>query len=386
MALTELGYERPTYDDLLEQQIERAKLLFGNDIETSQNTALGKYIRLNVADLAEVHEILELIYYARFPNTATGVSLDRLCAFVGISRNPATYAQHSIRFVGTAGEYVPEAFEVSTADGSISYHTYQSYLIGEDGTVDGVVECEIAGEAGNVAVGKIDTIVNPDVNVESIEHLGVARFGEEIESDVALRARFAATISGAGAGTTTAITSAILQVPLVEGVAIIENDTEEEKDGVPPHSFKCYVLCPDTQNKLVGTAIFKKKPLGIKAVGDLTITVTDDNGVPHEVSFSKTAEIPIYIKLTIATNQYFGTDGVDQIKRYISEYINALKNDADVYISSIYGYIYKVEGIVNVSSLTISADGSTYGTSDIPISIAEVARIDTANIEVVISA
>ena len=37
MALTELGYERPTYDDLLEAQIERAKLLFGEDIDTNEN-------------------------------------------------------------------------------------------------------------------------------------------------------------------------------------------------------------------------------------------------------------------------------------------------------------------------------------------------------------
>lgn len=385
MALTNLGYERPTYDEIVEQQEERARLLFGNDIDTSHTTALGKFIRLNAKDYDEIYQDNERIYNSRSPHTATGVSLDRACVFAGISRNPATYAQHSVRFTGIAGEYVPEAFEVSTADGTLSFHTYQRYLIGEDGTVEGVVECETAGVAGNVAVGKIDTIVNPDANVESVQHLGIALYGEEVEDDVSFRARFDATKSSSGAGTTEAIRSGIMQVALVEGVAIVENDTEETVDGVPPHSFECYVLCPDSQNEQVATAIFKKKPLGIKAVGDLSIDVIDDNGITHTVGFTKTAEVPIYIKLTIAVNKYFGADGVEQIKKYVAEYINSLKNDADVYLSSIYGYVYKVGGIVNVSSLTMSKDGGSYSTGDISIGIAEVARVNTANIEVVVA-
>lgn len=386
MPLTDLGYERPTYDDLLDAQIERAKLLFGEDIDTNENTPLGKYIRLNVVDLADVYEILEKIYYARFPNTATGVNLDRLCPFVGITRNPATHAQHIIRFTGVAGEYVPAAFEVSTSDGSITFHTYDSLLIGEDGTVDGIVECEEAGTVGNVALGKIDVIVNPDTNVDSIEHLGVDVLGEDIETDVSLRERFHATISGTGAATATSISGAILRVPLVDGVAVIENDTSETVDGVPPHSFICYVLSPESQDLQVAEAIFSKKPVGIRAVGDINVDVLDEGGVTHVISFSRTKEKAIYIKLEITVNQYFQSDGVAQIKSYIAEYINALKNGEDVYLSSIYGYIYKAAGVVNVSSLTISTDGSSYSTGNVAINIDEVARIAAANIGVVVNA
>ena len=384
MALTELGYERPTYDELLERQEERARALFGNDIDTSNNSILGKYIRLNVDDLAEVHEIAELVYFSAYPNTATGVSLDRLCPLVGISRNPATCAKHNVRFTGTAGEYVPEAFEVSTANGELLFHLYDSLLIGEDGTAEGVVECETAGVAGNVGLGKIDTIVNPDANVESVEHLGIAEYGEEIETDAHLRERFAAAVSSAGSSTKEAIKSAILQVSLVEAAEVIENDTDETVNGVPPHSFICYVLCPETQDSLVAEAILSKKPMGIKAAGEVSVDVVDSNGTKRTICFTRTTEKSIYIKVTLSTNQYFNTDGAEQIKENIAAYINGLSNDADVYLSSIYGYIYKVDGIVNVSSLTMSTDGSTYNTSDIAIALNEVARISTDNIEVVV--
>lgn len=385
MPLTTLGYQRPTYDDLLEAQIERAKLLFGEDIDTNDNTPLGKYIRINVADLADVYEILEQIYYARFPNTATGVSLDRLCPFVGIARNPATYAQHNVRFIGTAGEYVPVAFEVSTADGSVTFHTYEALLIGEDGTVDGVVECEQAGEAGNVTIGKIDTIVNPDANVESIQHLGIAQLGEKEETDADLRYRFNQTIQGGGSSTAASIKGAITRVPLVDGVEVVENYTDETVDGIPPHSFECFVLSPETQDVLVAEAIFSKKPIGIKAHGDVAVEIVDESGVKHTVSFSRTLQKDIFVKIAINTNAYFEEDGVEQIKSNIAQYINSLKNGEDVYLSSLYGYIYKANGIVNVSSLTISTDGSTYSTSNIAVGSNEVARINEANVEVVVS-
>lgn len=383
MPLTDLGYERPTYDELLEMQIERAKLLFGNDIDTSQNTALGKYIRLNVQDYADIYEENENLYYSRFPHTARGISLDRLCPFVGIARNPATYAIHRMRFIGTAGEIVPAAFEVSTADGTLLYHTYESYTMGEDGTAEGLVYCETAGKVGNVATGKIDTIVNPDVNVESIVHLGIAEYADDTETDVALRKRWDNTLSGAGSESYTAIKAAILQVPSVKGAEVVENDKDETVDGIPPHSFKCYVLAPATQDMLVAEAIYSKKPIGIRPVGDVSVDFVDKYGISRTIAFSRTAEKKLYIKMQITKNQYFEADGVEQIQTAIAEYINNLVNGEDVYISSIYGYIYKAAGVVNVASLTMSTDGSTYSAGNVTVGIGEVARIDTANIEVV---
>ena len=385
MGLTDLGFERPNYDDILEAQIDRAKELFGEDIDTNESTPLGKYIRLNCTDLAECWEILEKIYYARFPHTATGLSLDRLCPFAGISRNQATYATHNVIFKGTAGEYVPAGFEVSANDGSTVFHTYDALLIGEDGTVAGVVECEEAGTIGNVATGKIDTIVNPDINVESVEHLGIATYGEEIEKDVELRQRFDKSISGAGSGTKSAIEGAVSRVALVEGVVVVENDTSSTVDGIPPHAFETFVLAPESQDALIAEAIFNKKPVGIKSHGDVGVEVVDSGGASHVVKFSRTIQVDVYIQVTISVTNLFETDGVDQIKNNLVNCINNLKNDNDVYLSSLYSYIYSVTGIENVPSLELSTDGTTYSTDNITIDSSSVARVALENIEVIVN-
>lgn len=41
--LTTQGYERPTYDDILDNLILKAQELFGEDIETNEQTPLGKF-------------------------------------------------------------------------------------------------------------------------------------------------------------------------------------------------------------------------------------------------------------------------------------------------------------------------------------------------------
>ena len=102
-VLTDKGFERPDFNDLVAAQTARAKKLFGDTIDASENSVMGKFIRLLCYDLDNAYQELEQCYYARFPNTASGQSLDRLVAFAAISRNPATPAYHNITFTGTAG-------------------------------------------------------------------------------------------------------------------------------------------------------------------------------------------------------------------------------------------------------------------------------------------
>lgn len=382
LALTERGFNRPTYEELLDRQIERAKVLFGEDIETDDKTPLGKYIRLNVQDISDLYEIAEVIYYARFPDSATGHSLDRLMPFAGITRNPATYAVHKVKFIGTPGEIIQGGF--LAAAGDIQFYTLEDYLLGEDGTVTGNVYCTESGTIGNVPTGRIDTIVESSPDVMEIEHLGIQNYGEDIEDDVSLRARFHEAVSGAGSATINAIRGAISRVPFVDGVEVIENNKETMVDGIPPHSFECYVLAPEEQDQLIAEAIFSKKPIGIKCAGKIEREVLDKGGKPHIVRFSRTIPQNIHIRCTINIDNMFESDGVQQIKDSIAEYINNLKNNDDVYLSSIFGHIHSVSGVLNVSSLTMSTDGENYTTNNIAVSSKEVARTAAENIDVTV--
>ena len=378
MALTELGFERPTYEEILENQINRAKTLFGDTIDTSELTALGKYIRINVADLDTLYQTLEGVYYARFPNTASGVSLDRLCPFAGITRNAATYARHKVTLTGTAGATIEAGFEVSNENQSAVFHLIDDYVIGDSGTVNAYVDCNEAGNVGNITSASINTIVNPSADVESVSGVTLTSAGKNRESDTLLRTRFSQAVSGIGSGTMEAIKGAIMGVNGVDGCTIKENDTDSTIDGIPPHSFECFVLSNDLSvtHSLIGQAIFEKKPLGIKAFGEISVEVADKNGNIHTVSFTKTIRKELYIEINLITNDSFPDNGEDIIKTNLVNFLAAFTNGETVYRSSLYNAI-NIDGVVSVESLKLSGTES-----NITCAANEVARVSPNNITI----
>lgn len=378
-CITDKGFVRPSYDEILQAQINRAKVLLGDDIDTSEESVLGKFIRINVFDLNICYETLEDLYYSSFPNTARGQSLDRLGPFAAVSRNQATQARIEVKIKGTVGESVPSAFLLKSD--KTSFYIVNDYTIDSNGEVVAIANCVDDGVVGNISNSERLDIQNPRMGIDSVEFIRIVQNGEELESDKDFRIRFANSLAGAGSSTESAIKGAIYRVPLVDGVSVIDNNSDTASS-IPPHSFACYVLAPESQYDEIAKAIFDKKPLGIQCIGDIERTVYDAWGKPHTVKFFATSKADLKISMQIKTNQYFESSGISQIKDNIANFINNLANGSDVYYTSVFGYIHNVTGVVSVVDLKICKIGQTPGNSDIAIGEQEIARIDVSNISV----
>lgn len=378
-CITDKGFVRPSYDEILQAQINRAKVLLGDDIDTSEESVLGKFIRINVFDLNICYETLEDLYYSSFPNTARGQSLDRLGPFAAVSRNQATQARIEVKIKGTVGESVPSAFLLKSD--KTSFYIVNDYTIDSNGEVVAIANCVDDGVVGNISNGERLDIQNPRMGIDSVEFIRIVQNGEELESDKDFRIRFANSLAGAGSSTESAIKGAIYRVPLVDGVSVIDNNSDTASS-IPPHSFACYVLAPESQYDEIAKAIFDKKPLGIQCIGDIERTVYDAWGKPHTVKFFATSKAELKISIQIKTNQYFESSGISQIKDNIANFINNLANGSDVYYTSVFGYIHNVTGVVSVVDLKICKIGQTPGNGDIAIGEQEIARIDVSNISV----
>lgn len=378
-CITDKGFVRPSYDEILQAQINRAKVLLGDDIDTSEESVLGKFIRINVFDLNICYETLEDLYYSSFPNTARGQSLDRLGPFAAVSRNQATQARIEVKIKGTVGESVPSAFLLKSD--KTSFYVVNDYTIDSNGEVVAIANCVDDGTVGNISNGERLDIQNPRMGIDSAEFIRLVQNGEELESDKDFRIRFANSLAGAGSSTESAIKGAIYRVPLVDGVSVIDNNSDIASS-IPPHSFACYVLAPESQYDEIAKAIFDKKPLGIQCIGDIERTVYDAWGKPHTVKFFATSKAELKISMQIKNNHYFESSGISQIKDNIANFINNLANGSDVYYTSVFGYIHNVTGVVSVVDLKICKIGQTPGNSDIAIGEQEIARIDVSNISV----
>ena len=385
--LDDLGFHRPTYAELLAGQETRARQLFGDDIETGEATALGKYIRLNVYDYARLYELAEKIYYARFPNFATGVQLDRLTPFANISRNPATVARHIVEFYGVAGKTVEQGSLVATGDG-VTFYTLEDVTMQDEGlglgTARVTVECTEFGTVGNVAVGAIDRMGNPNGYVREVRHISLKLLAKDAETDKALRERFGEVIKGTGAGTWEALYGALGRITNVDGVVIVENDTAETVGTMPPHSFQCYIVAPNTLDQQIGQTIFDKKPIGIKPLGEVEVIALDRAGGEHLMRFSRAIEKKISLQATIKKTTSFPEDGIEQIKTNIANLINGLSNGDDVILSKLYSAIHAVDGVEEVANLQMKAGAGAFAAANIICLPAEFARIQKENIDLTV--
>lgn len=384
MGLTSKGFVRLTFDDILKNKIQRAKELFGEDIDTSEQTPLGKFIRINAFDQALAEEEIEAVYYSRFPNTATGQSLDRLLLFGGISRNPATPSTYSVTVTGAVGYEIPAGFLVGT-DTEITFYSVQDAIIGENGNCLITVDCTEAGTIGNINATAINRVVNPDANISGVIGVECVSAGTDEESDVTLRERLKAAISGQGSGNTNAIRSALLRIPTVQFAAVIENETDEvDESGRPPHSFECFVLGGDDYVEEIGKAIFDKRPVGIQTAGTTSVTITDLSGNERVVKYTPAPNIPVTVRVVAEVTDAFPDDGITQIETALTQYINNLGIGKSLVLSTLYGYIYDVAGVKEVTTLELSTDGgASYGTGNIAVPQYGVAVCAGVNAEVI---
>lgn len=387
MPLTELGFERLSYDDIVSAMEQRAKKLLGEDIDTSELSVLGKFIRIIAHDLAEEYETLENVYYARFPNTARGVSLDRLAVFAGITRNPATAARHNITVNGTAETTIGMGGLLVSTEDNITFYNENDFTIGAEGSVNVIVAATEAGTSGNV--DSITKIVNPVTGVTDISYVGLEEVGEDAESDPALRQRFSVAVSGAGSCTVDSIRGSVARISEVESVNIVENSSAEtDSAGRPAHSFELYVYGGDGLEQEIAEAIFEKKPIGIKAITTadtehaVTKTVTDAGGYTHSVSFSKVTEVVIDITVTIKTNTAYTADGAAAIKNNLVKYVDNLGVGSSVVTSAMYSTIFSVPGVTEVVSVTQAKTGQEQSAATIIFDQSEVPITTATNITV----
>lgn len=384
-GLSEKGFYCPTYDEVLASKIKSAKELFGENICTDNNTALGKFIRLETAYDVKQFEEMEKIYYSISPVTATGVSLDRNVSFARISRNTAIAAVHKIRIYGTENHSLNKGTLVKSASGVIFYTTTDCTISEyNDEKQQYYTELNIqaseAGTSGNVH--DINSLVDVDSDVTRLEYVETVTEGANTESDIALLTRYNEVVDGMGTNTKSAIISELMKINGVHKVIILDNSTDNDiiiSDYLTVESGKYAIIIYansglDTE---IAEAIFKRKPFGIKQNGSTTIELKDDSGETHTVTFSYVREIPENIEIVCKVSSEFSSSGIEDIKANISEYVNNLDIGSPLIYSKLYQKIYSVAGTLEITKLTING-----GTDSIYPAKDEIIKTDNITVSI----
>lgn len=386
-GLTEEGFLRPSYLDLLDAYEVKAKELFGSSINLSVRSPLGIFLRIFAWFSGLLWQLAEDTYNSGFLDTAAGISLSRMGAFIGIRRLAAQKATGAITISGDAGAKIYAGFLAQSGSGQ-RFVTLEDAIIGQDGTVSVPIQACKAGPEGNVAAGAISAIVTPVAAAIEVTNPGPTIGGRDRETDQEFRERYAKSVDKPGGSNADAIRAGILEVEGVVAASVWENETDEtDEDGLPPHSVEAIVYGgPDAG---IATAIHARKSAGIQTNGDKSYKLMDASGRMRTIYFSRPTTVPVYLKISdLQINDDYAGD--EAVKAALIQYIGTDEGDLtasglgigeSVYYNRLLCPINAVPGIVDYS-LSISSTGSLFGQRNITLTGRQKAVTDGEKIAI----
>lgn len=384
-GVTEYGFRRKLYSEALEERITRAKRVFGVNVDTSETSFLGKFIRNAAWDEAELWERIEEVYFSAFVNYAEGTDLDSVGQYLTITRRPATRAKGLVVFKGTDDTLIPKGFRVSTSDGRIYETTDFAYI--KAGEAEVSVRSIGAGKKYNANIGEVDTIVNPVYGIDSVTNNVVIEGGLDLETDKEFRERYKKSYSRGGGSTVPALTAAILDIDSVVDAEVKENVSMETMDGIPPKSIACYVFGGSDDE--IAKVIYKNKPAGIQAFGSTYKYIEDTKGIKHKIGFTRARTNQISLKVELKKAEDYKTD--EAVKRAIINYIGGTDKDGiaytglklgdDVILSKVIGAMMCLGGVDDVV-VKMAKDSEKLQEKSIVIDSNSIARTSPDRIEI----
>ena len=385
-GITSEGFKRKRLDQLLEELNDEVKSIFGDNFNVSPESPDGQINGVISESNANLWEIAEDSYNAFNPSAAIGVTLSNLVQLNGITRLAATSSRAQLTLTGTAGTVVPDGSLVSTSDTGDQFSTEVSVTL--DGAGNGSVFASAINTGPITALsGTITEIDTPITGWSSVNNLSDAQVGTNEETDVELRSRRERSVARDAQAIIDAILAGVANVEGVTQTVVLENDTNStDPNGLPPHSFQ--VIAVGGIDEEIANVIWLKKPAGILSFGSTTVQIIDSQGIPHDISFSRSTTVDIYVEVDLTTYPEYPANGDELIKKAIVDYANGdlvagrgFSLADDVIYTRLYTPINSVQGH-EIDALRIGTSPNPTGTDNIAIGATETSQFLTVNITV----
>ena len=272
--ITDNGVTAPTYSEILEYFQDKARQIFGQDINIDPDTADGQLLAIVAVALHDVNSQAIATAAAFNPQTATGTALDSVVKVNGLTRREATHSQVDLRIVGQAGTQITNGVAVDSFENR--WLLPDSVVIPISGEVAVRATAEELG-AIEAEANSITQIGTPTRGWQTVSNPSAAIVGIAVETDTELQRRQSESTSREAVSLWEAIVASLYEVDDVVRVSGVHNDTNAtDADGIPAHSIAMVVDGGDVQE--IAETIWKKKGEGVATFGDIRQDITDEFG------------------------------------------------------------------------------------------------------------
>lgn len=402
------GLDIPTLAEIIDDFVVRFKAKLGDDIRVEDVD--GVYGRINVIISRVKSDILaelEATVAGLLPSTSSGVLLEELVKFNGLTKNVATRSVvDSLQLVANdAGTTILAGDLVGTRTG-IQFALDVGHVLAPNETKNDVSATAVEEGAFPADANTITQILTPRKGWASVTNLTDATPGNAVEQDPALRIRRWRAALAVGLHHPSIIEKVIADLDGVTDVHIeVNNGTTANENGVPPQHIRAIVIGGTDQD--IADTLFGIHPLGdaypqgagsigagIGSYGGTGVAVSDpETSQTDTIYFQRGLTRSIYITVqTVINHRVYPTNGSDLIKQSILEFFegNLEINDVpvdpfrlgdDVVSPRLYTPANAVPGH-SIRSILIGFTANPTSSDDLPIATHEIAKTALANIKV----
>ena len=381
--IDENGIHIPTYQDILEDQLQQARSIYGQDIYLEPDSQDYQYIATFALKMNDTLQALLFAYDSRGPGTAIGSGLDGLVKLNGIKRNIATYSAAVVTLAGTPNTVIGNGV-VQDISGYY-WNLPSSIAIGTGGTVDVVATCQNPGPIA-ASPGDINIIATPTYGWASVTNSASATQGVAIEKDSQLKARQAISTAQPSLTVLEGLKGAIAGVSGVTRFKVYENDTASiDSNGLPANSVTCLVEGGVDVN--VAQVIYNKKGPGCLTNGTTVVDITDQYGDITPIGFYRPTYVDIDVVITVHSLTGYTTATTTAIQAAIASFLNAMSMGLNnIPVNNFYGPALSVQNLASpvfsVTSITAARHGEVQAADDIITAFNEALRGNAAYITV----
>jgi len=372
------GFTPKTLDEIQEDIFARMRSKWGDGIDTTANSNFGMLGGIIAEIASELWDVAQAVYAAAYPSSATGMSLREVSEITGTQAKEATKSAVTLTATGTPGTLIAQGRVFSVAGSGHRFVSLADATIGGGGTVSIEAEAEETG-AIPANAGTLTVIETPVAGLSSVTNPLDAVLGTSEDTDPELRRRRDSELHQRGLGSVPAIVSAVSNAfpEEVEAVSGYENTGDTtNSDGLPPHSFE--ILAVGGDDAELAEVILASKPAGIATHGTESETVTDSEGTPHLVKFSRASTIDIHVRAEVLANPtLFPADGAAQIRDLIVAFGDALPLAHDVISAALVAQCFQVPGVLD-ATVFIDDAASPATTATVVMGLRQIPEFDTS--------
>lgn len=397
-TVSEDGLYVPEIADVLSGRLTDITTVLGGDASTSLSSRQGQLAQSDTEIIAQVYDKQLVIMNQINPDYAKGRFQDAIGRIYFMDRISAAGTVVTAICYGVNGTTIPVGATAIDDNGYI-YATTSSYSIGSSGNVSAQFTCQTTGPIV-CGVGQLKQIYKPISGWDSVYNESAGSVGNDVESRTAFEIRRKNSVARSSRNQDGSVRASLLATDGVldayvwsnrSGVAVTKGATNVT---VPAHCY--YISVYGGAGSDIADAIAETYCPGCDMTGGTSYTWQDTSYSQPYPEYNlewKTADATnVYIKVEIDSSLNPPSDITTQVKEMVANVFNGLYDGIDksrigslISVGRFYAPIISIQSdTVGVNSVTISLDGTTYGTS-VTMGIDQVPVIDESNIEVTLS-